>query len=272
MCLSASLILLNRPNLLLSKNKIKLIHSLNLKKNRLATGLFVAEGKRLVVDLLHSEITIAELFCTSEIAKELENFNPAQQITIVNKEDISRITFLKTSPEIVAVCEIPESVIDWEEVKSDLTLVLDDIQDPGNLGTIVRLADWFGIRNIVCSEGCADLYNPKVIQSTMGAFARVKVHYVSVPGFLNEAKQCNIPVYGAYLEGENLYKSDLNPNAILVMGNEGNGISDLTGTYINKKVNIPSFPEGVVTSESLNVAIATSVICAEFRRRIICKG
>ena len=256
---------------MLSKNKIKLIRSLELKKNRLATGLFVAEGKKLVIDLIRSGIVVSEIYCTKSIAAELISYQNDLKVEVADKEELSRISFLKTTPEIVAVLEIPTIVIDWDEINDNLTLVLDAIQDPGNLGTIVRLADWFGIRNIICSEECADLYNPKVIQSTMGAFARVMVHYVSLPGFLNRAKELNIPIYGAFLEGENLYKCDLTANGLIVMGNEGNGISDTASNYISRKINIPSYPSGVKTSESLNVAIATSVICSEFRRRIICK-
>jgi TrmH family RNA methyltransferase len=214
---------------------------------------------------------VSEIFCTKFIYSELINYKIIPEIEVVEKEELARISFLKTTPEIVALFKIPESVIDWNEIKSDLTLVLDSIQDPGNLGTIVRLADWFGIRNIICSDDSADLYNPKVIQSTMGGFARVKVHYVPLNEFLIQAKQLNIPVYGTLLEGENLYKCDLTTHGIIVMGNEGNGISYLIKSYISRKIHIPSFPTGTATSESLNVAIATSVICAEFRRRIICK-
>jgi TrmH family RNA methyltransferase len=261
----------NHPFKVLSKNKIKLIRSLDLKKNRLATGLFVAEGTKLVFDLIKSEIAISEVFCTNLIFSELISQKPVFKIELVDKEELSKISFLKTAPEIVAIFRIPKLVIDWNEVKDDLTLVLDTIQDPGNLGTIVRLADWYGIRNIICSEESADLYNPKVIQSTMGAFARVKVHYVVLPQFLDQAKELKIPIYGTFLEGEDLYKCDLTSNGLVIMGNEGNGISGETAAYISRKINIPSYPPGVVTSESLNVAIATSVVCSEFRRRIICK-
>ena len=257
---------------MLSKNKIKLIRSLDLKKNRVFTGLFVAEGKKLIYDLLRSEIKVCEIFCLRTIAAELIELNSNLKIEIVEKEDLSRISFLKTAPEIVAVFEIPKSVIDWNEIKNELTLVLDAVQDPGNMGTIVRLADWFGIRNIICSENSADLYNPKVIQSTMGAFARVKVHYIPLPEFLTYAIQSNIPIYGAYPEGENIYKCNLTRNGLVVMGNEGNGISGNVADYISQRINVPSYPQGVSTSESLNVAIATSIICSEFRRRIICKG
>jgi len=261
----------NHPCKVLSKNKIKLIRSLELKKNRLATGLFVAEGKKLVIDLIRSGIVVSEIYCTKSIAAELISYQNDLKVEVADKEELSRISFLKTTPEIVAVLEIPTIVIDWDEINDNLTLVLDAIQDPGNLGTIVRLADWFGIRNIICTEDSADLYNPKVIQSTMGGFARVKVHYVPLDKFLEQAEKLNIPVYGTFLEGENLFKCDLTANGIIVMGNEGNGISDITKTYISRKIHIPSFPTGTTTSESLNVAIATSVICAEFRRRIICK-
>jgi len=256
----------------LSKNKIKLIRSLDQKKSRSATGLFVAEGKKLVLDLLLSDFAVSEVFCTRNTAAELTNFKSGLNIDIVDKEELRRISFLKTTPEIVALCGIPKSAISWDEIRDNLSLVLDQIQDPGNLGTIVRLADWFGIRNIICSENCADIYNPKVVQATMGAFTRVKIHYVPLTGFLGDAKRLNIPIYGTFLEGENLYQCELTENGLIVMGNEGNGISDDVSHQIPRKISIPSFPAGEITSESLNVAVATSVICAEFRRRIICTG
>ena len=262
----------NPPYKVLSKNKIKLIRSLELKKYRLSSGLFIAEGKKLVFDLLSTEIVVSEIFCTKLIAEELTFNNQNFEISIVDKEDLSRISFLKTTPEIVAVFKIPQSSLNWSEISNDLTLVLDGVQDPGNLGTIVRLADWFGIQNIVSSEDCADLFNPKVVQSTMGAFARVKVHYLSLPEFMNRAKQSEIPIYGTFMEGENLYQCDLTPNGLVVMGNEGNGISDKMSACVSRRISIPSYPFGVITSESLNVAIATSIICSEFRRRSICKG
>jgi len=261
----------NPPCKVLSKNKIKLIKSLDLKKNRSATGLFVAEGSKLVFDLLNSGMAVSEIFCTDLNFSELVKLTNNLKIELIDKEELARISFLKTAPDTVAVFKIPELVIEWKEIKDDLTLVLDTIQDPGNLGTIIRLADWYGIRNIVCSQESADLYNPKVVQSTMGALARVKVHYVVLPEFLNRAVALNIPVYGTFLEGEDLYKCDLTANGLIVMGNEGNGISDETAACISKRINIPSYPPGAVTSESLNVAIATSVVCSEFRRRIICK-
>ncbi len=253
---------------MLSKNKIKLIRSLDLKKSRRATGLFIAEGEKLVTDLIQSGIEISEVLCVESLAKDIKRYNSTLQVEIVTKNELERISFLKSPSDIVAICKIPEAVIDWAKIQKELTLVLDEIQDPGNLGTIVRVADWFGIRTIICSENCADLYNPKVVQSTMGALSRVKVSYLPLIEFLTLAKQQNIPIYGAYLEGENLYNCKLTENGLLVVGNEGNGISETIAPFISKKLNIPSYPIGVATSESLNVASATSIIVAEFRSRV----
>ena len=253
----------------LSKNKIKLVRSLDLKKNRLATGLFVAEGKKLVFDLLHSATEIHELFTTKQLSADLIRYKSDVPFEIIEKEELEKISFLKTTPEIVGLFKIPYFVIDWNEIRNSLTLALDAIQDPGNLGTIVRLADWFGIRNIVCSQDCTDLFNPKTVQATMGALARVKVHSVLLPGFLNKAVQYGLPIYGTFLEGDNIYQCELDKNGIIVMGNEGKGISKQISEFISKKIVIPPYPPGSATSESLNVAIATSIVCSEFRRRIL---
>ena len=144
-------------------------------------------------------------------------------------------------------------------------LALDTVQDPGNLGTIVRIADWFGIRDIVCSETCADIYNPKTVQATMGALARVRVHYTSLADFLRQIHPS--PVYGTFLEGNDIYREELSGNGVIVMGNEGNGISEAIKPFVERKLYIPNYPPDTETSESLNVAIATAITCAEFRRR-----
>lgn len=251
---------------MLSKNKIKLIRSLGLKKNRSDESLFVAEGRKLVFDLIESQLTLREIFCTREIAVELGTIN-ADKITELKKGEIERITSLKSTPEVIALFEIPDAAFNWENIKDDLCLVLDSVQDPGNLGTIVRLADWFGIKNIICSEDCADLYNPKTVQATMGAIARVNVQYLSLNDFLSQAVQLKIPVYGTFLEGENLYSTELTSNGIVVMGSEGKGISPEIEAFISRKLNIPPYPEVNNGSESLNVAVAASIVCAEFRRR-----
>jgi len=255
---------------MLSKNKIKLIRSLVLKKNRSDEGLFVAEGRKLVLDLIESHLRVREVFCIQEIAADLGKIDP-DKITALNKGELERISSLKSTPEIVGLFEIPKSCFSWDEIKKDLTIVLESIQDPGNLGTIVRLADWFGIKNIICSEDCADVYNPKTVQATMGAIARVTVHYLSLKDFISQAVILKIPVYGTYLDGENLFTSELTSNGIVVMGNEGRGISTDIEPFITKKLNIPSFPLNNNGSESLNVAVAASIVCAEFRKRLICK-
>ena len=145
-----------------------------------------------------------------------------------------------------------------------LVLALDTVQDPGNLGTIVRIADWYGIEDILCSPLCADLYNPKVVQATMGALARVRVHYVDLVEFL---PRIGTPIYGTFLDGQDIYGQSLTPTGIIVMGNEGNGISPEVRKLVTHSLFLPSYPPGRITSESLNVAIATAVVCAEFRRR-----
>jgi TrmH family RNA methyltransferase len=255
---------------MLPKNKIRLIRSLALKRNRSDEGLFVAEGRKLVMDLTTSQLTLHEVFCTEEVLAGLANVK-FDRITVLKKNEIERISALKSTPDVIALFEIPEYDISWEEIRNGLTLALDSVQDPGNLGTIVRLADWFGIKNMICSEDCADLYNPKTIQATMGAIARIKVHYLSVRNFLSEAIKLNIPVYGTFLHGENLYTTNLTSNGIVAMGNEGKGISEEIEILISRKISIPSYPEGTTGSESLNVAVAASIVCAEFRRRVIRK-
>jgi RNA methyltransferase, TrmH family len=255
---------------MLSKNKIKLIRSLVLKKNRSDEGLFVAEGSKLVFDLMESQLRLREVFCTPEIAAELDTISP-DKITELKKGEIERISSLKSTPDIVGLFEIPKSGYSWDRIKKELSIVLESVQDPGNLGTIVRLADWFGIKNIICSEDCADIYNPKTVQATMGAIARVSVQYLSLKEFISEASVLKIPIYGTFLEGENLFTTELTPNGIVVMGNEGKGISPEIESLITKKLNIPSYPLNNNGSESLNVAVATSIVCAEFRKRIICK-
>jgi len=255
---------------LLSKNKIKQLRSLNLKKFRRSEGLFVAEGQKLVFDLLDSEMKVREVFCSDDLIATVEGkgFNP-KNIHASQPEDLKKISQLKSSPDIVATVHIPEHSLSWEEIAGDLCLALDGVQDPGNLGTIIRLADWFGIRNILCSEDTVDLYNPKTVQATMGAIARIRLHYGNLPNYLQRAGEMEIPVYGTFLEGENIYSAPLSPNGIIVMGNEGKGISESVEPFIQHKIHIPNFPADRITSESLNVAMATSITCSEFRRRMM---
>lgn len=187
----------------------------------------------------------------------------------VTEDELRKASFLKTPQQVLGVFEIPaheKESVDWDK---SLVLMLDGIQDPGNLGTIVRLADWYGIEHIVCSPDTADVYNPKVVQATMGALARVKLHYTDLAECLSEHP--DVPVYGTFLDGENIYGQTLSANGAIVMGNEGKGIRPEVARLINRRLFVPSFPPERESSESLNVAVATAVVCAEFRRRLLVK-
>jgi TrmH family RNA methyltransferase len=249
---------------MLSKNKIKYIRSLELKKNRKEEQVFVAEGHKLVGDLL-GHFPCRLLVATRTWLDRNPNVR-AEEIIEVTPDELTRASLQKTPQEVLAVFDQPVYEMDASVVSKELCLALDDVQDPGNLGTIIRLADWFGIEHIFCSQGTVDVYNPKTIQATMGALARVKLHYCHLPSLIDSLGDA--PVYGTFLDGENMYAKELSSHGLIVMGNEGNGISDEVGKLVNERLYIPNYPPQRETSESLNVAIATSVICAEFRRRI----
>ena len=250
---------------MLSKNKIKYIRSLELKKKRKEEQVFVAEGHKLVGDLL-GHFPCKLLIATSNWLK-MNPPAPANEIIEVTQEELSRASLQKTPQEVLAVFVQPSYDLNPEVIKSSLCLALDDVQDPGNLGTIIRLADWFGIEHIFCSTGTADVYNPKTVQATMGALARVKVHYCSLPQLIESLT--DIPVYGTFLNGNIIYAESLSAHGLIVMGNEGKGVSPEVERLINKKLYIPNYPQERETSESLNVAIATAVVCSEFRRRLL---
>ena len=253
---------------MLSKNKIKLINSLEKKKFRDSLNLFLAEGEKIGKDILNSSYEIVSIAGTDDWFSRNKTKSFDCELIVTEKEELKKISFLKTTPEVIFLLKKKDMVVLPEHIKEKLTIVLDDIQDPGNLGTIIRLADWFGIENVICSPNSVDVYNPKVIQATMGAFCRVNVSYTPVADFLKECRIFeNFEIYGTYLEGENIFQATLFPKGIIVMGNEGNGISEETGKFIGTKLNIPSFPPERPTSESLNISIATSIVCAEFRRR-----
>ena len=247
----------------LSKNRIKYIRSLELKKNRKADKVFLAEGPKLVGDLL-GHFRCRLLIATAEWLSAHKHL-PVEDVTEVSEEELSRASLLKTPQQVLAVFEQPDEAMDASVIGRSLCLALDDVQDPGNLGTIIRLADWFGIEHIFCSPNTVDVYNPKTVQATMGGIARVKLHYTSLPELIGSLK--DIPVYGTFLDGENMYTQPLSAYGLIVMGNEGNGIGKEVEQLINRKLYIPNYPSERETSESLNVAIATAVVCAEFRRQ-----
>ena len=250
---------------MLSKNQIKLVHSLELKKNRKKEGLFVAEGPKVVGDLLRAGYKAHSIFKVESSMFNLQSsmFNLQCSIFNVTDDELRKLSFLQHPQEVLAVFEIPQTS-NFNLQTSNLSLALDGIQDPGNLGTIIRIADWFGIDAIYCSPDTADVYNPKVVQATMGSIAHVPIIYTDLQELLSKA---DCPIYGTLLDGEDIYQQQLEPKGIIVMGNEGNGISAPIRKLITHKLLIPNFNQGSTTAESLNVAIATAITCSEFRRR-----
>ena len=246
---------------MLSKNTQKLIRQLNQKKYRDNLGLFVAERTKVVDELLDK--LHCRLLCATDAFLSSHASVQADEIVEVTADELAKLSDLCTARDVVAIFEIPQFEV--PALASGLVLALDDVQDPGNVGTIVRIADWFGIREIVASRGTADVWNPKVVQATMGALARVRVSYVD--DLAQWIARQDLPVYGTFLDGGNIYSSELSQSGVIVMGNEGKGISPAVETLVTKKLLVPSFPEGEETSESLNVAVATAIVVAEFRRR-----
>ena len=248
---------------MISKATIKKIHALDMRKFRRNERLFVAEGPKLV-DELCATMKPVYIAALPEWISENAKIVSGTEYDIVTPDELQRASLQKNPQQVIALFPIPEHRFCTEQLRNDLVLMLDGVQDPGNLGTIARIADWFGIRNILCSAETADIYNPKAVQATMGALARVKFHYTDLLQLLS---QYDGPVYGTFLDGENIYGQELSENGIIVMGNEGKGISQGVGEMINRRLYIPNYPIGTQTTESLNVAIATSIVCAEFRRR-----
>lgn len=253
---------------MISKNTIKLIHSLSLKKYRKKENLFLVEGDKNVLDALHSKFKISHLFGTKTFLFENKNeLHKVVKITEAEPEEIEKASLQKSPQNSFALCEIPEENILPEKLKKNLSLYLDGIQDPGNLGTILRISDWFGVEYVFCSPDTADIFNPKVVQASMGSIFRTNVIYTNFENISNLAGISNAEIAGAFLDGENIYKENLPTKTILVVGNEGNGIKKETEAGVQKKIMIPHFTTGSNKAESLNVAVATGIICAEFRRQ-----
>ena len=253
---------------MISKNQIKYIRQLELKKYRKREGVFVAEGPKVVGDLLRRYQPVV-VYATEEWWKEERGKRKeiCDSATIVTDDELRRISFLQHPQQVLALFRLPQdiSLSSFHFPLSSLSLALDGVQDPGNLGTIIRIADWFGIDTIYCSEDTADAYNPKVVQATMGSIARVNIIYTDLLQ-LFESLPPSYPVYGTLLDGEDIYQQPLSCEGIIVMGNEGNGISEAIRQKVNRRLLIPCFREGD-TAESLNVAIATAITCSEFKRR-----
>lgn len=246
---------------MLSNAQLKLVKSLHLKKNRDQMHLFIIEGKKMVDELMESHIEIIHIYASG-------NYFGNRPFTKITEEEMKKISALTTPPNILAVCKIPLENSVMPDLQKELVLVLDDIRDPGNLGSIIRIADWFGIGYIFCTSECVDAYNPKVVQASMGSIARVHIDYKNLRNVLQESREKHIPVYGAKLDGVNILKENLSPAGVLIIGNESTGISPELSEYITNSVKIPSYHiTGKITSaESLNAAMATAILCAEFRR------
>lgn len=240
---------------MVSKSQIKLITSLAQKKYRYKHGLFVAEGFKTISELINSKFTLNRLFTLAE------DFGiEDDKIQKLDKRELKKISFLKTPQLALALFEIPKENRLQDET---LILALDGVRDPGNLGTIIRLCDWFGIKHLVCSEDSVDCFNPKVVQATMGSLARVNISYCDLKSYLEDS---DLPVYGAFMDGQNIYKAETSEKGILVMGNEANGISAEIEELIQEKISIPRFGK-IQETESLNVATATAILLSEFKRK-----
>ena len=241
---------------MITRAEILDIKALANKQGREDLGAFIAEGEKLVDEIRNSSLRIRRILQTKPIFAEGE---------LISEKEMERISQLKSANSVLAVVELPKHKLALANPTKNLVLCLDRIQNPGNLGTIIRLADWFGISDIVCSEDTADCFNPKVVQATMGAILRVRVHYTNLAAWLASHKDACI--FGTFLEGENIYNAELEKAGVIVMGNEGQGISAEVAKCVSHKLLIPPYPADRCGSESLNVAVATAVICSEFRRR-----
>lgn len=248
---------------MLSKNKIKYIKSLQIKKYRKLHQVFLVEGEKIIQELFLSDFTTLELYGTSDfLSKNQSSLNSNLKFYEVTERELKKISGLKTNVSALALVQMPPK----EEVnftQKKLTLVLDNIQDPGNLGTIIRTADWYGITQIICSQDSVALYNPKVLQATMGSFLRVKVYFEDLSIFFEKNHSHFDEIYGAYLEGENIHQKNFTKkNIALILGNESQGIRPELKKWISNPLTIPSFGK----AESLNVGIATAIFCDNWRR------
>lgn len=242
---------------MITKAEIQAIKALADKRGRDEQRAFIAEGEKLVAELRASHLRVRKIYATEPLWGDAE---------VISPKEMERISQLKSANTTLAVVDIPRHDIATADPTKNLVLALDRVQNPGNLGTIIRLADWFGITDIVCSADSADCFNPKVVQATMGAIIRVRVHYTALPQWLEVQRSRGANIYGTFLDGENIYKSQKGNCGVIVMGNEGQGISPECEASVTHRLYIPPYPADRSGSESLNVAIATAITCSEFRR------
>jgi len=248
---------------MISRSQIKYINSLKLGKFRNISHTFLAEGPKVVNEILNSSLEIESIFALRSYLDNYGALLKGLELNEVSETELGKISTLKTPNQVLAVVRIPDLDIDLKDLGNNLVVALHDIRDPGNMGTIIRTADWFGVKQIICSRECVDIYNPKVVQATMGSIARVRVHYLSLHDFIK--LHCNgIKVFGATMDGVNIYEEELPENGIIIIGNESHGIPESLHSLIEKKLSIPS---GESSTESLNASIAAAIILSEFRRQ-----
>lgn len=260
---------------MLSNNRISFIKSLHQKKFRREEGLFLAEGDKLVREYLASEFEVVSIYADADwLRAHAELIGQGVETSGAKSQELERITTLVTAPPVIALVRIPETELSVEDCFSGLTLILDGIRDPGNLGTIIRTADWFGVKHIIASDDCAETWNPKVVQASMGSLTRVHVINVNLQTFFAELESASKvlkkdipPVYGTFMDGHNVYTSDLTEHGMIVIGNEANGIREETVSRIDIRLGIPAFSDRGAQAESLNAGIATALVLSEFRRR-----
>jgi TrmH family RNA methyltransferase len=246
---------------MLSKSQINLLKSLQHKKFRREHGFFIVEGHKSIAEFIDSPYQIEAIYHTTTFDSKVLKLSQKINFCEISVTELEKISSLKTPQEVLALIKIPNwPALQHEQLKGKFSLVLDGIQDPGNMGTIIRIADWFGIGDIICSDDTVDAYNPKVVQACMGSLARVKVHYTPLADFLVKIK---LPVFGALLDGENIYDTDFGKEGLVIMGNEGNGLRPEIAKLVNKAITIPRIGK----AESLNVAIATALFCSEITRK-----
>jgi TrmH family RNA methyltransferase len=245
---------------MLSKSQISLLKSLQLKKSRAENGVFLVEGYKSVSEFINSSYHVETVFYSPSFASKLPKISNKINSQEISASDLEKISSLKTPQEVIGLVKIPKTVtLERSLLRQKFSLVLDGVQDPGNMGTIIRTADWFGIEHIICSVDTVDVYNPKVVQATMGSLARINVHYTQLTDVINRLK---LPVFGALLNGQNIYNTNFGAEGLVIMGNEGNGIRPQLQQLITAAVTIPR----VGKAESLNVAMATTIFCSEIRR------
>ena len=250
---------------MLSKSQISLLKSLQNKKDRIANGLFLVEGFKSVIEFTNSPYDVEAIYYTAPFDPKMLKLSRKINSTEISASDMDKISSLKTPQDVAALVNLPSwALLDNVQFSQKFSIVLDGLQDPGNIGTIIRTADWFGITNLICSADTVDVYNPKVVQASMGSLSRIKVFYTDLAAFLSKT---TLPVFGAMLSGQSIYQTDFGPEGLILMGNEGNGVRPEIEKFITKAVTIPR----VGFAESLNVGIATAIFCSEIGRNGITK-